>query len=269
MFKVGFAVILAVAIGSSAVAQTVAPPKNLATPGKLSYAVAGSFAPFAFSRDGELVGVDIDLGADLARQMGLEPSPLNVEFKGAIPALLGGRVDIINAAMYITDERAKQVDFIPYMRIGTEVVVAKANPTKITGRDNSLCGKRIAVTLGGIQEKYARQDDACCKEAGLEGVVVLTFPTAQDSLLAVRQGRADGLFDSIPGAVKAMTELPEVYTSVGDTFEANTRLGYGIRKGDENMRQAIEAALKAVIGSGQYKAVVEKWNLPSTMSIFN
>jgi len=242
---------------------------NWAQPGKLSYAVAGSFAPFAFVRDGSLVGFDIDMAVELSRELRLQPNPLNIEFKGVIPALLGGRVDIINAAMYITEERAKQVEFIPYLRIGTEVVVTKANAAGITGRDDSLCGKRIAVTLGGIQETYARADNARCKAAGKEEITIMTLPTAQDALLTVRQGRADALFDSTPGSIKAMTELPDIFTTVGKTFEATTRLGYAVRKNDAQMKTAIEQALAAVVKSGQYRRIMQKWSMPPTMSLFD
>jgi polar amino acid transport system substrate-binding protein len=253
---------------ASAGAQEVKAPPNLVNPGKLTYAVAGTFAPFAFMKDGTLVGFDIDMGAELAKRLRLAPEPMNIEFKGVIPALQGNRVDIINAALYMNEARAKEVDFIPYLRIGTEVVVAKANPTHITGRDDSLCGKRVAVTLGGIQESYARADDARCKAAGKAAVTVLTFPTAQDSLLTVRQGRADALFDSTPGAIKAMRELPDVYVTAGPTFEANTRLGYAVRKNDPAMHQAIDDALKAVVRDGTYKKTLAKWGFPSTMSLF-
>lgn len=105
---------------------------------------------------------------------------MNMEFKGLIPALSGGRIDLINSAMYMNAKRAEQVDFIPYLKIGNQVIVQAGNPAKITGRDNSLCGKTISVTLGGIQENQARADDERCKAKGLDGVKVLTFPTAQD-----------------------------------------------------------------------------------------
>ena len=123
---------------------------------------------------------------------------MNMEFKGLIPALQGGRLDIINSAMYINEQRASQVDFIPYLKIGSLVVVQAENPAKITGRDNSLCGKTVAVTLGGIQETYARADDKQCHERGLAGVTVMTMPTAQDSALTVRQGRADAFLTPRP-----------------------------------------------------------------------
>jgi polar amino acid transport system substrate-binding protein len=259
---------LCVAIFSLGTASAQDTKPKFVNSGQLTYAVAGTFAPFAFMKDGTLVGFDVDMGNELAKRLSLTANPMSIEFKGVIPALQGGRVDIINAAMYMNEARAKEVDFIPYLRIGTEVVVAKANPAKITGRDDSLCGKRIAVTLGGIQEGYARADDARCKAAGKPAVTVLTFPTAQDSLLTVRQGRADALFDSTPGAIKAMTELPDIYATAGKTFEASTRLGYAVRKGDQALYRAIEDALKSVVRDGTYKKTMDKWGFPTTMSLF-
>ena len=80
-----------------------------------------TFAPFEYQENGKLTGLDIELGAEIAKAMGLEPAPLNIEFKGLIPALLGSRIDAINSAMYINPERSQQVDFVPYMRIGNEI----------------------------------------------------------------------------------------------------------------------------------------------------
>jgi len=257
--------VAAVALVTTASAAEIAAPAKLVTPGKLTYGFAATFAPFEFQRDGKLVGVDVDFGDEIAKRLGLAAEPMNMEFKGLIPALQGGRLDIINSAMYITQERAQQVDFVPYLRIGTEVIVRKANPAGISGRNASLCGKRIAVTLGGIQENYARADDERCRNAGQPQVIVMTFPTAQDSALAVRQGRADVFYNSTPGTVMLMAEVPDVYQVVGETFEANTRLGVAVRKGDEAMSKAIEAAFQSMARDGTYVRVLENWKLPASV----
>src|SRR5437016_3429087 len=120
-----------------------------------------------------------------------------------------------------------------------QVVAQATNPSKITGRDDSLCGKTVAVTLGGIQETYARQDDKRCRDGGLAGVTVMTLPTAQDSALTLRQGRADALFNSTPGALELMDKVPGVYATVGPEFEANTQIGMAVRKGDAAVQAAI------------------------------
>jgi polar amino acid transport system substrate-binding protein len=256
---------IAAALAASAFAAEIRAPAKLVTPGKLTYGFAATFAPFEFQRDGKLVGVDVDFGEEIAKRLGLAAEPMNMEFKGLIPALQGGRLDMINSAMYMTQERAQQVDFVPYLRIGTEVIVRKGNPAAISGRNNSLCGRRIAVTLGGIQETYARADDERCRNAGQPDVIVMTFPTAQDSALAVRQGRADVFYNSTPGTVMLMTEVPDVYQVVGETFEANTRLGVAVRKGHEEMRKAIEAAFQSMVKDGTYVRVIANWKLPESV----
>lgn len=239
----------------------------LVAPGKLTYGVAATFAPFEFYQDGKLVGFDIEFIEAMAKVMRLDPVPTHVEFRGLIPALQGRRVDMINSAMYITPPRAEQVDFVPYMRIGTQIVVRRGNPGKVSGRAD-LCGRRVAVTLGGIQETYARQDNETCKAAGKGEVTIMTFPSAQEAALAVRNGRADAYYESTAGVARIVSELSQVFEAVGEVFEFGTQIGFAVRKGDTAMAEAIAAALKAVVADGTYLRLMDKYNLPREGSIF-
>lgn len=264
-------------LGSFLVALLVASPGIAADAGSatfvekgaLTYGVAATFAPFEFQRNGQLTGFDVEMIDALSKKLSLKAAAMNMEFKGLIPALQGKRIDLINSAMYMNAQRAEQVDFIPYLKIGNQVIVQAANPSKITGRDNSLCGKTIAVTLGGIEETYARQDDKRCRDAGQAGVTVMTLPTAQDSALTLRQGRADVAFDSTPGAVELMEKVPGVYATAGSEFEQNTQIGMAVRKGDAAVKAAVEAGLKEIVADGTYKKLIANWKLPSTVAIFD
>jgi polar amino acid transport system substrate-binding protein len=239
----------------------VAPPTELVVPGKLTYALVGTFAPFQYMEDGKLVGLDIDLIDAMTKKMGLAPAPMAMEFKGLIPALQSKRVDIINAAMYIRPEREEQVDFIPYVSVGNELVVQAKNPKGIVGRE-SMCGVNIAVTLGGFQEKLAREDDETCKKAGKAGVNVMTFPTAQDAALALKNGRADAIYNSTPGAYKQVQELPNDYKIAGKTFGPFAKVGFAVRKGDATMKDAVAASLAAIKADGTFDAILKKHGMP-------
>jgi len=243
-------------------------PPGLVAAGKLTYGTAATFAPFEYQEHGKLVGFDMEFGAAIAKAMGLEPNVVNMDFNGLIPALQGKRIDIINSAMYINPKRETQVDFIPYMRIGEELVVRKGNPKNIHSRAD-LCGKTASVTLGAIEDVYAREDAKKCEEEGKPTVTVLTLPTAQDAALAVRSGRADVYYDSTPGATKAVTALPDVYQIAGPQFAEKTEIGIGVRKGDTAMKQAIERAVQAVVNDGTYAALLQKYHLPASGSLFN
>ena len=260
---------LAALLGSSviAVAQEVKPPAELVESGKLTYGTAATFRPFEYMVDGKLTGFDIEFGAHIAGLLGLEVNPMPMDFGGLIPALKSGRMDIINSAMYIKPERAEQVDFVPYMRVGNEIVVKKGNPNSVGSRAD-LCGLKVAVTLGGIQESYARDDSTKCTEAGKDAVEVMTFPTAQDSALAVKSGRADAFYNSTPGATVQVTELPDDFEIAGETFAADTKIGFAVRKGDAEMKRAVEEALAIAVKDGTYGTLIEKYGLPASVSLF-
>lgn len=259
-------IVVAASLAAAGAAHAQATPA-LAAPGKLSYGVAATFAPFEYSQDGKLTGFDIEFIEAIAEVLKLEPTALNIEFKGLIPALQGKRVDVINSAMYINPARSEQVDFVPYMKIGQQMVVRKGNPVGIKGRDD-LCGRKVAVTLGGIQETYARQDSERCKAAGKPDVSVMTFPTAQDSGLSVRQGRADAYYESTAGVAKMVGERSDAFEAVGSVFEFGTQIGIAVRKGDTAMADTIAAGIKQVVANGTYKRLMEKYNLPPEGNLF-
>ncbi|PWW02713.1 ABC transporter substrate-binding protein [Mangrovibacter plantisponsor] len=238
------------------------------TPGKLTYGTAATFMPFEFMKDGKLTGFDIDMINALSKEIKLTPVAMPMEFKGLIPALQGKRLDIINSAMYVNPTRAAQVDFVPYLKIGSQVIVRKGNPAGITGRDLSLCGKNIAVTLGGIEESQAREDNKHCLAASKPAINVMTFPAATDSAVAVAQGRADAEFLSTPGSVALMTEKPGMFETTGDEFEANTHIAIAVRKGDTETKALLEKGLQAMVKDGTYQQLIEKWHFPASVSIF-
>ncbi|RYF61656.1 MAG: ABC transporter substrate-binding protein [Comamonadaceae bacterium] len=243
-------------------AQTgTVPSTDLVQSGALTYGTAATVAPFEYMENGKLAGFDIEMGALLAAQMKLEPKPMNMEFKGLIPALSSGRIDVINSAMYINDARKQQVDFVPYLTIGNEIVVRKGNPKKIMGRD-SICGAKVAVTLGGFQETYARADAQKCKDAGKPAVEVLTFPTSQDSVLSLSQGRVDAFFIQTPTAIKLLSERPDVYEITGETFGADTTVGLAVSKDKPALRDALTQALAAISKNGSLAEVARKHKIP-------
>ena len=61
--------------------------------------------------DGELVGFDIDMVRELAKDLDMEIRFEEMEFTGLIPSLLNGKIDVIVSGMTATEKRAKKVTF--------------------------------------------------------------------------------------------------------------------------------------------------------------
>lgn len=235
--------------------------EGLAVAGKLTYGTAATFAPFEFVQNGTLTGFDIDLAQAVAGKMGVQADAVNMEFGGLIPALQGGRIDLINSAMYLSPEREQAVEFVPYMTIDNMVLVRAEGASAITGYDLSLCGKRIAVTLGGIEERDAHVADRTCRDAGRPPLTVLAYPTAQDTALNLLQGRADGAFTSRFGAAVLEAQVPGGYRVVGTPFGENARIGFAIRKGDGELHARLQQALDRLHGDGTFDRLLRKWHL--------
>lgn len=266
------ATVLAIAGWSAVGAQAeprVSPPEQLVASGKLTYGTAATFPPFEYQdpATGQLVGFDIEMMAALAEYMGLEVDILDIDFDGLIPALQGGRIDIINSAMYIRPEREEQVDFVRYVIIGEAIVVPSGNPHGISELPQDLSGLDVAVTRGAVGERYMEEFNAELAELDLPLMNIMTFPTNQDALLAVHSGRADAFDTSIPGAAHLEAERPGEF-EVAVTFDLGTEVGIATRKGDEDMQRALSEALAIFVEEGGYHELLKKYALPEEVSYF-
>ena len=144
-----------------------APPTTVA-PGKLTWGTSPTFAPFEFQRDDKTVGFDVDMMAELGKRTGLQSTMLGMDFTGIVPAVQSGRIDAAVSGMYITAARLEVVDFIPYLRIGDQLVVPKGNPGHIAGKD-ALCGHHMVVVLNTQYEKSVHAISDACTQAGKPG----------------------------------------------------------------------------------------------------
>ncbi|MCS6067427.1 transporter substrate-binding domain-containing protein [Klebsiella variicola subsp. variicola] len=170
--------------------------------------------------------------------------------------------------MYVNPTRAEQVDFVPYLKIGSRVVVRKGNPANITGRDLSLCGKNIAVTLGGIEESQARAGNQRCVEAKKTGHQRHDVPRRHRFRRGRRPGRADAEFLSTPGTVALFTEKAGMFEAVGAEFEANTHIAFAVRKGDTAPAQAAGARSAETRQKWHHTQLIKKWNFPDSVALF-
>lgn len=246
---------------------SVTAPSGLASSGTLTYGVAATFPPFEYKDGSDLAGFDIEMAQALASEMGLSVTPSDMDFDGLIPALNGKRIDIINSAMYIKPEREEQVDFVPYMLVGEAVMVPKGNPKGISNIPDDLSGLTVAVTRGAIGETYMTDFNTQLEADGKAPMTILTLPTNQDALLAVTSGRADAFDTSTPGAAYTQTEQPDTFEVAG-TFDLGTEVGIAVRKGDTEMKTAVEAALKELVDSGDYESLIARFNLPAESNYF-
>lgn len=242
-------------------------PLPLLEKGKMTWGTNGAFPPFESMQDGKTVGYDVDLLEAVVAKMGLQSAPVIIDFKGLIPALLGHRIDSIMSGMYINPERSQVVDFIPYLRIGDQMLVAKGNPLHLKALAD-MCGHRIAAAVGTVYEKQAQAQAADCQKDGKGTLSLISLQSTAVSALAVREGRADALVASVPTVLALAKESPDAFEVAGDVFDNDTLLGWGFPKDKTALKDAVDVALKAVVADGTYAKLLKKYGLPDSSSLF-
>jgi polar amino acid transport system substrate-binding protein len=92
--------------------------------------------------------------------MGITIKPVTVGFDAIIPGLKAKRYDASFAGFWITEERTKEVDMVPFFQSGSQYI-AKARPSspKVNGIED-LCGLRVAVPSGSYEVTYAKEQSA-------------------------------------------------------------------------------------------------------------
>lgn len=240
---------------------------KLVEPGKLTWGSSPTFAPFEFIRDGKPQGFDIDLVDELAKRVGLTSNMIGMEFKGVVPALLGGRVDIGVSGLYITPERLAAVDFIPYVLVGNQIIVRKGNPKKVAG-PGSMCGLKAGAAVNTAFEASTKKLSEECKAAGKPEIDILSLPGTSNVAAALSQGRIDAALTSTATIAAMITENPDTYEIASDPFDVTTKVGIAVGKDNSALRGKLDAALTSMSKDGTYAALMKKWKLPAQASVF-
>jgi polar amino acid transport system substrate-binding protein len=258
--------LLALTVFSLAAPASQAQTLPLVDSGKLTWGSAATFPPFESMDNDKAVGFDVDMMDAITAKMKLTSAISGMEFKGLIPALLGNRIDAIVSGMYINPERSQVVDFIPYLKVGNQLLVAKGNPLHIAQKMD-LCGHRVAAPVGTVYEKAAQQVMADCQSAGKSAMSLLSLGSTAAGALALKEGRVDAIIASTPTNAALIKDSPDAFETTGEVFDNGTLLGIGISKDKPALKEAVDTAFKAIVADGVISSLIKKYGLPSDSAL--
>lgn len=220
--------------------------------------IDAAYKPFTYKTDdGQFTGFDVDIARALCAQMHAHCTFIEQNWDGIIPALNARKFDAIISSMSITDERRRAVEFTnKYYETPSRIVAKKGS---INGTPESLKGKHVGVLKASVQEKYAQQVLA---PAGAE---VVSYDTQEQVYLDLKSGRLDATVADAVEVGEGFLKSPEgqTFAAVGPELRDPKIFGYGagiaVRKSDTDLRDQLNAALKAILASGAYKQVNDKY----------
>lgn len=169
--------------------------------GELRVAVQTQGAPVSFvNKNGERTGLAVELAKMMAEDLGVKVTFQDYDWKGLIPALLSGKVDMIAADMTPTPQRAAQLLFSrPMFYQETVAVVAKDAPYK-TWQDINKDGLNIGATQAS---SYGDAVKKFMPKANLKEFAGGTAAVAQ----ALSTGRLDGAVSDLGNVTNFVREF--------------------------------------------------------------
>jgi octopine/nopaline transport system substrate-binding protein len=240
--------------------------------------IEGAFPPWnALDSKGQLTGFDVDLIKDVCARAKVECELLTGEWTSLIPGLNAGKFDLI-MTLGINEKRKQVVDFtVPYASGVATFLIAKDGPVAelpMTGERLNLNDKEKAdpvmktisealdgKTVGVVQS--TSQEQLINAYFG-DTVTVRAYKSSGERDLDLKAGRIDAGFDSgVYGTSMLAKPGNEDLTMTGPLVKGAmlaTEVAMGMRKGEAELKEKFDAAIKAAADDGVIRALSERWS---------
>jgi glutamate transport system substrate-binding protein len=198
-------------------------------------------------------GLDVDVAKYVAKELGFEGD--KVIFKETPSAqretaIQGGQVALIFATYSITDARKEKVSFAgPYFIAGQDLLV-RADNTDITGPD-AMNGKTLCSVTGSTPAQKIKTDYATT-------VKLFEQDTYSKCVEALVGGTVDAVTTDnvILAGFAAQPQYAGKLKVVGKPFSTE-KYGVGLKKGDVELCNKVNAALTKMVSDGSWQKAVD------------
>ncbi|MBZ0122639.1 MAG: transporter substrate-binding domain-containing protein [Roseovarius sp.] len=218
---------------------------------------AEPYPPFAsLDASGNWVGWEVEIIDAVCAAAELDCTITPVAWDGIIPSLTGQQIDAIMASMSITEERQKTIDFSdPYYN--TPAVIVADKSMDIAPTPEGIAGKILGVQASTIHQTYANAHFADAAEIR----VYQTQDEANQDLVAGRidatQADSIAMADFVDSDAGACCEIKG--TVANDVAILGRGIGAGVRKGDDALREKLNAGIAAILADGTHAEITSRY----------
>lgn len=207
------------------------------------------YQPFELSKDGKIVGFDIDIVEEIAKDLDVKQEVVDTPFEGIQTGedLSTGKCDISAAGITITDVRKKVIDFSEPYFDATQALLVPAD-SKIASLEE-LAGKKIGVQAATTGEIYAQEKAPDAELVQFEDLALLET--------AVQTGQVDAAINDNGVLLDFARNNSDV--KVSTEFATGEQYGLGVRPGNKALLVAVNKTLDRIKDDGTYDTIYKKW----------
>ena len=208
--------------------------------------------PFEFGLGTDVQGFDVDLGAEIAKDLGFPVKWIKVSFDRIFEVLKKGEVEMVISTVAITEERRKEFAFSDaYFDSGN--TIARRRDNQAIKDLPSLSGKRVGVQAGRTGDSFMTTQKTAA------GTTLSRFKTLDDALGALNRGELDAV----------VGDQPIITYSIYNSFATNlittgvelspNQYAVVLRPEETLLRDKVNATIARFKSSGELERNREKW----------
>lgn len=227
-------------------------PKPLLAYGEDIIIIGGdrNYPPYEYiDENGDYRGFNVDIMRALAIELGIDIRFKPMDWKSAIKALENGEIDAIQGMSY-NEDRAKKYEFSE-KHLENSLIYFVPKEASFIFELSDLKGKKVAVQRNDLAENVLFQVD------NVDVVMLLDLEEALDKLV---NKEVDVVLGSklVGTYIIRKKDLSDEIKMVGYEFN-QTPYSIAFKKGNDQLKNKFDKALKQLKEDGIYQKIYEKW----------
>jgi len=221
--------------------------------GVLRIGITPDYPPLIFKAGEEIKGTEADFGNLLAKGLQRTPQFIELPWEEMIPALIGGKIDIIMSGMSITDARKVRIDFAqPYMRGGLMTLMrAEDRPKYPTLESIKQSVGNVGVVKGTTGEVFVRKNFPQAQS-------IIPLTKASDSISPLKNRRLDLFVHDAPAIAWLVSENEAEVNGFWEAFNEEY-MAWAVNRGDRELLVQVNALIAKWKNDGTLSGVLKHW----------
>jgi len=207
-----------------------------------------TFPPFEYLDGGAVVGVDAELMAAIAKEMGIKLEISDMEFDSLPTALANEQIDVIAAGFTVNADREETMDFSSPYYTASQTIIVLSGSAIATADDltDKIIGVQSGTTGSWAAEDYTAVDN------------IKGFANGMLAVEALKNGQVDAvIIDNNPAKAYA-EQNADTLTLIEGQF-ADEEYAFAVAKGNTVLLNKINEALAKIKADGTFDEIISKY----------